>query len=119
MAVGKLRSHADKQVSELAKEVVKKWKTEVDKSKRTTEVAKPPAGAQRKSSAAIATSSKAAPATPAAPKKPTLRTTKTDGISTTWTDDKTRNKCAELIYDALASDSGARKYHAINLLVRC
>jgi transcription elongation factor S-II len=45
--VGKLRSHADKQVSELAKEIVKKWKTEVDKGKRATstpEATKPTPG---------------------------------------------------------------------------
>lgn len=36
------------------------------------------------------------------------RTAKSDGIQTEFTGDKTRDKCMELIYDALASDSGAR-----------
>ena len=36
LAVGKLRSHADKRVSEAAKEIVKKWKNDVEKAKRTT-----------------------------------------------------------------------------------
>lgn len=31
--MGKLRSHANKEVSDLAKELVKKWKTEVEKAK--------------------------------------------------------------------------------------
>ncbi len=33
LAVGKLRSHAAKDVSELAKEIVRMWKTAVDKEK--------------------------------------------------------------------------------------
>jgi transcription elongation factor S-II len=34
LAVGKLRSHAAKDVSELAKEIVRVWKTAVDKEKQ-------------------------------------------------------------------------------------
>jgi transcription elongation factor S-II len=34
LAVGKLRSHAAKEVSELAKEIVRMWKTAVDKEKQ-------------------------------------------------------------------------------------
>lgn len=34
LAVGKLRSHAAKDVSELAKEIVRAWKTAVDKEKQ-------------------------------------------------------------------------------------
>lgn len=34
LAVGKLRSHASKDVSDLAKEIVKKWKHEVEKEKQ-------------------------------------------------------------------------------------
>lgn len=33
LAVGKLRQHASKEVSDLAKELVKKWKNEVEKGK--------------------------------------------------------------------------------------
>ena len=36
LAVGKLRSHTDKRVSETAKDIVKKWKNDVEKAKRTT-----------------------------------------------------------------------------------
>lgn len=40
LAVGKLRSHATKEVSELAKDVVRQWKTEVDKEKKKAGTAK-------------------------------------------------------------------------------
>jgi transcription elongation factor S-II len=33
---------------------------------------------------------------------------KSDGVPSGFTGDKTRDKCIELVYDALASDSGAR-----------
>jgi transcription elongation factor S-II len=33
LAVGKLRAHASKEVSDLAKDLVKKWKNEVEKAK--------------------------------------------------------------------------------------
>ncbi|CAD6566954.1 MAG: RNA polymerase II elongation factor [Cyphobasidiales sp. Tagirdzhanova-0007] len=36
-----------------------------------------------------------------------VRNTKTDNIDTRVTEDKTRNKCIELVYDSLAMDSGA------------
>lgn len=35
------------------------------------------------------------------------RSAKSDGIKVEYTGDKTRDKCAELIYDALVFDSGA------------
>jgi len=51
------------------------------------------------------------PATPtgANSSKNDVRSAKTDGVQTDITGDKTRDKCVELIYDALASDSGARE----------
>ena len=53
------------------------------------------------------------PATPtgANSSKNDVRSAKTDGVQTDITGDKTRDKCVELIYDALASDSGARESH--------
>lgn len=36
LAVGKLRTHESKDVSDLAKEIVKKWKNDVDKAKSTS-----------------------------------------------------------------------------------
>jgi len=37
------------------------------------------------------------------------RTAKSDGVSTSITGDKTRDKCIEMLYDALALESGFRK----------
>ncbi|KAL0948316.1 hypothetical protein HGRIS_010906 [Hohenbuehelia grisea] len=103
LAVGKLRTHARKEVSDAAKELVKKWKTEVDKAKGAHGGAsKPPA---RKASIA------SAPATPVTPtgsgSKSDTRTAKSDGVKINFTGEITRDKCTELLYDALACDSGA------------
>ena len=56
------------------------------------------------------------PSTPATPttaggagKFSDLRSAKSDGVKIDYSGDKTRDKCAELIYDALVFDSGARK----------
>ncbi len=38
------------------------------------------------------------------------RSAKSDGVKVEYTGDKTRDKCAELIYDALVFDSGARMF---------
>jgi len=57
------------------------------------------------------------PATPtsANPSRNDLRSAKTDGVQTDGvTGDKTRDKCVELIYDALASDSGAPPDQILN-----
>jgi len=97
LAVGKLRSHTTKEVSELAKEIVKKWKNEVELAKAG---AKAPV---RKAS----TASTPAMATTANNTKTESRTAKGDGVKIDLIGDKTRDKCMELIYDALASDSGA------------
>jgi len=93
LAVGKLRTHASKDVSDLAKEIVKKWKTEVDAAKGS--------GGGGKTSPKTPTS----PITPLGPNS--LRTAKGDGVKLESTGDKTRDTCMELIYDALASDSAA------------
>ena len=133
LAVGKLRSHAAKQVSELAKEIVKKWKTEVEREKAAAgggakATAKPPGAFEvshlltvdKRSSvlAAKKAGSSSAAATPSTPVTPTVssggskasdsRSAKSDGVKIEYSGDKTRDKCAELIYDALVFDSGAR-----------
>ncbi|EJF62023.1 transcription elongation factor [Dichomitus squalens] len=112
LAVGKLRQHSSKQVSELAKEIVKKWKTEVEREKQASggkSGAKPPAAKKAASSSAAATPS--TPVTPTASnaggKFSDTRSAKSDGVKVEFTGDKTRDKCAELIYDALVFDSGA------------
>ncbi|KAI0755647.1 transcription elongation factor S-II [Fomes fomentarius] len=113
LAVGKLRSHASKQISELAKEIVKKWKTEVEREKAA-------GGGGAKTAAKLPAVKKAASstaATPSTPVTPTVssrgakhsdtRSAKSDGVKIEYTGDKTRDKCAELVYDALVFDSGA------------
>jgi len=104
LAVGKLRSHAAKDVSELAKEIVRAWKTAVDKEKHAAGThskgtAKSSAPAPRKASTASALSTAGASNSGA-------RTAKSDGVSTSITGDKTRDKCIEMLYDALALESG-------------
>lgn len=160
VTVNKLRNNESKEVADLAKELVRKWKADVGQSgsKKTaaaasstaTSSAPSPAAAARtpksptpkaepatatpstkastSSSAAAptnatnggASSSSASATTPAAPIAPLRRqssgggpprTHKADGIDFAKgegaTGDKTRDKCCELIYDALAQDSGA------------
>jgi len=98
LAVGKLRSHTKKEVSELAKEIVKKWKNEVELAKAGTK-------------SAVRKGSLTSPATPTIGSnnaaKTESRSAKGDGVKIDLIGDKTRDKCMELIYDALASDSGA------------
>ncbi|KAG1824815.1 transcription factor S-II, central domain-containing protein [Suillus subaureus] len=94
LAVGKLRTHEAKEVSELAREIVKKWKNEVERAK----------GA-RKGSASVTPSNAATPAPVNGKLEP--RSAKADGVKASGTGDNTRDRCAELIYDGLACDSGA------------
>lgn len=132
MAVGKLRQHASKEVADLAKEIVKKWKNAVEKAKLgnggSAKGIQNGKGAylaalflgvrlryfpDRKGSVA---SNSGTPITPTgASAKLTTRSSKTDGVKG-GIGDATRDKCCELIYDALASDSGARKYYHVLLL---
>ncbi|POY70322.1 hypothetical protein BMF94_6602 [Rhodotorula taiwanensis] len=144
VTVNKLRNNDAKEVADLAKELVRKWKADVGQSgsKKTTTAAASTATSSAPSPASAATpksptpkaeptpsttvASKPAPATassstssssaPAAPLRRQSsggppRTHKADGIDFAKGDeatgDKTRDKCCELIYDALAQDSGA------------
>ncbi|KAJ7581131.1 transcription factor S-II, central domain-containing protein [Mycena floridula] len=104
LAVGKLRTHDNKEVADLAKDLVKKWKNEVGKDKQTTNKGGKPALAALKKAPAVASGT--TPSTPTAPKFD-ARTAKTDGIDMSITKDDIRDKCIILIYDALAGDSPA------------
>jgi len=109
LAVGKLRSHGSKSVSDLAKDVVRKWKQEVEKEKQAKGGSSTPKlngkVSDRKASITPVTPTAQSPS---AGKSPLAeRSAKTDGIRVEVTGDKTRDKCIELIYDALAVDSGA------------
>ncbi|GAA5846935.1 hypothetical protein JCM5353_006401 [Sporobolomyces roseus] len=146
ITVNKLRSNESKEVGDLAKELVKKWKGDVGQtgaSKKTTTSTAPspspvpasqpdpksPIPAPPKPSVAVRTNAVPAPSPPpnsagkSAPASSTVpppakrrpsggppRTNKTDKVdfrSKDSTGDTTREKCVELIYDALACDSDA------------
>jgi len=106
LAVGKLRSHEAKEVSDLAKEIVKKWKNEVERAKGGSKT-----GANGKAVPSRKSSTSVTPSTPATPVPVNggsgVRTAKGDGAKPSTTGDSTRDKCMELIYDGLACDSGA------------
>jgi len=112
LAVGKLRNHNSKEVAELAKEIVKKWKTEVEKEKQgggpdvKSEARKPtPALSTASAKSTSVTPVASTPSTPIDLSKP--RSAASDGVKVEHTKDRTRDTCAKLIYDALASDSGS------------
>jgi len=112
LAVGKLRNHNSKEIADLAKEIVKKWKTEVEKEKQgggsdgKSEARKPtPALSTASMNSAAATPTASTPSTPIDPSKP--RSAQSDGVKVNQTGDRTRDTCTKLIYDALASDSGS------------
>jgi len=94
LAVGKLRTAQSKSVADVAKEIVKQWKTEVDRAKGfQVKKAAPtitPTGAAAKSNTSSAST----------------RSAKTDGVKG-GTGDSTRDKCVELVYDALVADTTA------------
>ncbi|KAF8530032.1 transcription elongation factor [Hysterangium stoloniferum] len=118
LAVGKLRTHSTKAVADLAKELVKKWKGEVDRAKakaaggtgNSTSASKHSASAPavqtenlRRDSTASGRSPSAASPSSSVP----VRSARSDNVPTDILGDAIRDKCFQLIYDALASDSGA------------
>lgn len=109
LAVGKLRTHDVKEISDLAKEIVKKWKNEVERAKggsgsKSTANAKT-TGAPRKPVASATPASGSV--TPASNGKSEVRTAKSDGVKISVSGDTMRDRCIELIYDGLACDSAA------------
>ncbi|KAI6008874.1 transcription factor S-II, central domain-containing protein [Pisolithus orientalis] len=112
LAVGKLRTHDVKEISDLAKEIVKKWKNEVERAKggsgsKSTANAKSTGAAPRKPVASATPASGSV--TPASNGKSEVRTAKSDGVKISVSGDTMRDRCIELIYDGLACDSAARK----------
>ncbi|KAG0694616.1 transcription factor S-II, central domain-containing protein [Suillus ampliporus] len=106
LAVGKLRTHEAKEVSDLAKEIVKKWKNEVERAKGGgSKGANGKAAPVRKGSTSVTPSNAATP-TPMNGKSE-FRTAKGDGAKASGTGDPIRDKCTDLVYDGLACDSGA------------
>jgi len=95
LAVGKLRAHKTKSISDLSKEIVKQWKAAVEKAKT---VSKKPS---------IVTT------TVLSSQKTDVRTFKSDGAKG-GIGDITRDKCIELIYDGLACDATAPVDHVLS-----
>ncbi|KAF7290508.1 hypothetical protein MIND_01290600 [Mycena indigotica] len=97
LAVGKLRTHQTKEVAELAKELVKQWKADVDAAKVATKPTVLPVDSTVRKQSIVSNGSET----------PNGRTMKTDGLRPPFTGDRTRDRCIELVYDALATDCGA------------
>ncbi|KIY66463.1 transcription elongation factor [Cylindrobasidium torrendii FP15055 ss-10] len=102
LAVGKLRQHASKDVANAAKDLVKKWKSDVGK--------KTAAAAEKTPAAKVATTTTSAP-------KKAKRSAKLDFGSIKATHDGTRDKCVELLYDALVEDSEVSKEQLLDIAV--
>ncbi|KIO00929.1 hypothetical protein M404DRAFT_745244 [Pisolithus tinctorius Marx 270] len=110
LAVGKLRTHDVKEISDLAKEIVKKWKNEVERAKggsgsKSTANAKSTGAAPRKP--VVSATPASGSVTPASNGKSEVRTAKSDGVKISVSGDTMRDRCIELIYDGLACDSAA------------
>ncbi|KAF8245951.1 transcription elongation factor [Wilcoxina mikolae CBS 423.85] len=111
MAVNKLRTNPDKNVKDLAKEIVAKWKQDVHQK------AKPSARAQDKTRSTASPTTSQRPITPPKPagKKleshskvdPSLRSKTADDVNYHVTGDKTRDNCVGILYDGLCLDSDA------------
>lgn len=104
MAVNKLRTNADKQVSELAKEIVGKWKKDVQK--------KPPQARKASTASPTATTTPLSPQKPSGKKMaskvtvdPSKRSKVTDDVNYKCTGDKVRDNCVGVLYDGMCIDS--------------
>ncbi|WFD36816.1 RNA-binding ribosome biosynthesis protein mak21 [Malassezia cuniculi] len=100
VGVGKLRTHNDSRVSDLAKELVKLWKTQVEKQRRESSQKdkKRPSAAETPAASTASKESAAAPAAAAS----------SDGkvnIDFEVLHDKTRNACLKLLYGSLEIES--------------
>ncbi|KAK9476932.1 transcription factor S-II, central domain-containing protein [Lipomyces japonicus] len=136
IAVNKLRSHPDKKVSETVKTIIKGWKDQVTAQKSqnssrpssSSSAAATPVAAGSSASAtakkepspakdesppakiasSLSTAQQAAPLKlQQRPANGKPRDSKSDGVKTDLYDDRVRNSCVQVTYNALASDSGA------------
>jgi len=121
MTVNKLRAHGDTSISNLAKDIVNKWKNDVGKTKSKSNAG---ASADTPKNIPNATKKEASPnnnGTSASPtmkkeatstnnsRRPTVppkdRKKETDGVSWELYDDEVRNKTLGLFYDSLCVHS--------------
>jgi len=130
LVVSKIRNCDNTAVSQLSKDVISKWKAEVDAIKRKKQAA----ASSAEATPPAAPTPKAEETKPAPPKvntavtkeevtpSPTTerrgstdgwkwsgdaRSVKSDAVKIPTTGDKTRDKCVEMAYDAMVFDSGA------------
>ncbi|KAJ7658756.1 transcription elongation factor [Mycena polygramma] len=101
-AVKQLLKHRSKDVSDLAGNVLGRWNAKKEGFKPAVAVRTRVAAGKRSG----ASNGHATPRTPSGP-TPNVRTLKSDGVEPDIVHDSKRNKCIGLVYDALASDSGA------------
>lgn len=132
--MGKLRKHDDPSVVAKAKSIIKKWKTDVEKEqqelaekhkKQQTKKETGQESTMQRPSKVDVTTAQPTPSSPAAVEEddspvivdmndirllnePKSRSVKTDGVDVPTTRDKVRDKCVEMIYSALASNTNAR-----------
>ncbi|KAK0502258.1 transcription elongation factor [Armillaria luteobubalina] len=109
LAVGKLRTHASKAVSDLAKDIVKKWKNDVEKAKQSHHSggsSKPVPNGKPAPTRKASVASDGKPSMQTANKANT-RSYKSDGLTIKLFAEETRNTCLGLMYDSLAFDSNA------------
>lgn len=121
MAVNKLRMNPDKSVSELAKEIVSKWKKDVhQKTKPGSSSGSQDAGGkkERTATASPTMTNTMSPPKPSGKKPegkskvdPSKRNKNTDGVSWAITGDQVRNNCIGAMYDALVFESDACNFH--------
>ncbi|ORX81670.1 transcription elongation factor S-II [Basidiobolus meristosporus CBS 931.73] len=114
--VGKLRSNPSADVAKAAKEVVKKWKDDVVNKSKQEKSSKPSSPVHKRpveekpkiiTKPAASTPTSQRSASPKTPKDDKERTVATDRVTLKSTGNKARDKCAEMIYAALATNSDA------------
>jgi transcription elongation factor S-II len=127
MSVNKLRANTDKNVAELAKEIVTKWKNDVHLAKNKASAR---AAADKPRSAASPTTSQR-PITPdtragskpvqsnaKAASDPMQRNKSADNVNCSVTGDKARDSMVGILYDALCIGSNACMYRISQILGR-
>lgn len=115
VAVNKLRSHSDSRVSALVKKLVGSWREQVQqqkakqqklkqqKEKSSNESSAPSAATAGSSSAPSTAGSSSTGESKIDPSK--KRDAKSDGVNTDLYEDRTRNSCVQVTYNALVTES--------------
>lgn len=110
IAVNKYRSHEDKAVSDMVKKIIKKWKDQVSSQKAALKhkhhhASTTSTSTSNSSQNTTTASSNSNGSSSSASTNGKVRTAASDGAKTAIHDDKVRNSCLELLYNALVIDS--------------